>query len=269
MSLKYFSKNGEILPIEEALIPVKNLEYSYGFGVYESIKIRKDKTFHLEVHIERLFNSATIVGVEHKLRQEEIIRYCKELIEKLEAQSFNIKILLIGARNPEDCLLFIIPSMPLFPRRDYYKNGVHTVSRVFERLFPQAKTLNMLGSYLAYSHARKKDCYDALLIDREGFVLEGTRCNFFAMRGKDIISPPYEKVLDGITRRNLLKLAADNGYGYLEENISFKELGSYDSFFLTSTSSKLLPISKIDDMDISISEELKALVKLVLKDENF
>ena len=159
--------------------------------------------------------------------------------------------------------------MPLYPRRDYYKNGVHTVSRNFERLFPQAKTLNMLGSYVAYTIARKQECYDALLIDNEGNILEGTRCNFFAMKENTIISPPYEKILDGITRRHLLKLASESGFDYLEENIPFKDLKSYDSFFLTSTSSKVLPISKIDDNEITISEPLKKLVKLVLKDDNF
>ena len=269
MSLDYFSKNGEILPIEQAVIPVRNIEYSYGYGVYEAIKIRNNKAFHLEDHVERLFHSAKIVAVDHELSYETILDYCQKLIEKLEPSSFNLKILLIGAREPKDCLLFITPSMPLFPRRDYYKKGVRTISKQFERLFPQAKTLNMLGSYLAYTVARKKDCYDALLIDNDGNILEGTRCNFFAMRGKTIISPPYEKILDGITRRNLLKLVSDNGFGYLEENIPFQDLSSYDSFFLTSTSSKVLPISKIDDQEIEISDSLKELVKLVLKDENF
>src|SRR3990167_8822085 len=65
MDFKYFSRNGKILPIEDATIPLSNIEYQYGFGVYESIRIANGTPLFLNEHLERLENSAKIIGLEH------------------------------------------------------------------------------------------------------------------------------------------------------------------------------------------------------------
>lgn len=173
--------------------------------------------------------------------------------------------LLIGGKTPEEAQLNIIPLAPLFPPRKLYKEGVRVTPFNYERAFPKAKTLNMLMSYIAFREAKKDSSYDALLIDSEGMVLEGSRCNFFAMKGRELISPPEEKILDGITRENVLKVALENGYTLTYDDIPLEKIGDYDGLFLTSTSAKLLPISKVGNLETPISSELFELIKLVKK----
>ena len=240
----YFSKNGQILPINEAIIPIENIEYSYGFGVYETIKVRNGVLYFASQHIDRLFKSAEIIGLFHPYGKAQIKTYLEDLIDKLKPESCNIKMLLIGGREP---LLFITALAPLFPDRKLYSQGVKTITVRYERLLPNAKTLNMLPSYMAYKKAKESDCYDAIYIDSEGFITEGTRTNFFAIKGSILFSPPEPKILAGVTRKTVLFVAKKYGFKVQEKNISLAKIGQYDGAFLTSTSTKIIPIRQIDD----------------------
>lgn len=264
MVFKYFSKNGQILPIEEAAIPVSNIEYSYGFGVYENIRFRNSILYFIDQHVERLFKSAEAIGLVHKFTKDEIKKYIGELVEILKTDSYNLKILLIGGENP---LLFVIPLAPHFPDRKLYSYGAKTITFKNERLFPNAKTLNMLPSYIAYKKAKENNCYDALLIDSSENIIEGTRTNFFTIRDSVIFSPPKEKILEGVTKMTVLFVAKKHGFEFKETDISLSDIDSYDGAFLTSTSAKIVPIKQIDDFTFSqIPEKLKELMNLY---ENF
>lgn len=272
---KHFSKNGQILPIEGANIPLGNVEYSYGFGVYETMKVRNGVIYFVDQHVNRLFKSSEIIELVHPYTKEQIKGYIDELINKLRFEtdnseiSCNIKMLLIGGREP---LLFIIPLAPLFPDRKLYSHGAKTITVEYERLLPNAKTLNMLPSYMAYKKAKENDCYDAICIDSEGFITEGTRTNFFAIKGSILFSPPEPKILAGVTRKTVLFVARKHGFEIQEKDIPLSEIDQYDGAFLTSTSTKIVPIQKIDDFVFpQIPEKLKELMSAYdtfLKDSN-
>jgi branched-chain amino acid aminotransferase len=256
----YFSRNGRILPMEQAVIPVSNIEYSYGFGVYEAMKVRGGIVYFVDLHVERLFSSADVIGIAHSFTPEEIKKYIGDLLAKLAVDACNIKILLIGGREP---LLFIIPLAPLFPDRKLYSHGAKTITVQYERPFPHAKALNMLPSYVAYKKAKESGCYDALLVNREGNILEGTRTNFFVIKGRALFTPPKEYVLEGVALRTVILAAQKNDYAVQEIDIPLTSLGNYDGAFLTSTSSKIMPISQIDNFAFpAITESLKELMHL-------
>lgn len=262
-SFQLFSLNGKIFSADQALISVNNLEFTYGFGVYETMKVRKDILYFPEQHIERLMYSAKCIGLEHHFASKQVIQYIKDLVAKIHVDACNIKILLIGASKPENVLLYILPLAPLFPDRNLYKQGAFLSSIKHERWMPQAKTLNMLPSYVMYTQAKKQGSYDALLVDHEGNITEGTRTNVFVMQGKTIISPPREDILEGVTRLTIEKIALRNGYKIQEEKISRKDILEFESMFLSSTSSKIIPVRKVDtDEYPSFSPELLGLMKL-------
>lgn len=259
----FFSKNGQIFPREEATIPISNIEYSYGFGVYETLKVRNGVLYFVDQHVERLFHSAEIIGLTHSFTKESIKQYLQELLHALgfdssDTSACNIKMLLIGGKEP---LLYIIPLRPLFPDRKLYSHGAKTLTVHYERLFPHAKTLNMLGSYLAYKKAKENGCYDALLLNNEGYITEGTRTNFFTIKDKTIFSPPEKDILEGVTRLTVLYSAKQHGFTIKEKEIMFSNLNEYEGAFLTSTSSKIIPIKQIDDFVFSeIPQQLKDLM---------
>jgi branched-chain amino acid aminotransferase len=255
----FFSKNGHILPIEQAVIPLSNIEYSYGFGVYETLKVRHGILYFVDQHVERLFASAEIIGLEHSFAKEDVKRYIQELVSKLAIDACNIKMLLIGGKEPQ---LFIQALAPLFPDRKLYSDGAKTITVNYERLYPNAKTLNMFPSYMAYRKARKAGCYDALLINKDGNIIEGTRTNFFALKVNELHTPPLKEVLEGVTRQTVIAVAKKHGFKLVEGDIPLDKIGDYDGAFLTSTSTKIIPIKQIDDFSFpEIPAALRELMK--------
>ncbi len=263
MKFKYFSRNGKILPVEQAVIPLSNIKYAYGFGVYENIRISNGVVFFLKDHIERLIKSAKIIGLIHPFDEAFISKSVFDLIKNYKSETFNLKILLIGGSTKEKATLNILCLNPLFPDRKLYRDGAKFITCNYERTFPHAKTLNMLESYLAYSKAREAKAYDALLIDHNGFILEGTRTNFFCIKDKTIYTPFEKDILFGVMRKAMLKVALQNKYSIVEKNIKLDDIKSFCGAFVTSTSSKIIPVRSIDSIVLSYSDQLKILMKLL------
>ncbi len=260
----YFSLNGQLLPIEKALIPLDNLEFSYGFGVYEALKVRNKIVYFPEKHIERLFHSAKTINLKVPLSPEAVFSALKDFtIAISEHSSYNIKIVCVTNN------LYIFATAPLFVPDKLYRLGAKVITYSGERQFPQAKTLNMLMSYLAYAKAREEQAYDALLVDREGFICEGTRTNFFFTDGTTIFTPPKEKVLEGVTKLTLTEALSVKGIIVEEKTVKKDDICTnnflnphYQGFFLTSTSSKVLPISQIDEQVVSVPAIIQAVKEI-------
>ncbi len=261
MAFPVFSKNGEILPASEATVPLSDIAYAYGFGVYETIRAVRGKALFLNDHLERLMHSARIIALPHPFSTGAMSAWTEELLKKIDAEACNLKMLLIGGRDAATATLYIIPLSPLFPDKRLYIHGAKALTVHHERYLPQAKTLNMLPSFLAYRSAKDAGCYDALLVDRSGCITEGTRTNFFAMKGKTLISPPAKDILEGVTLKHVIETAKENGFALEYAPIPLAEIASYDGAFLTSTSSKIMPLSQIDLTPLVIPDALKELLQ--------
>jgi branched-chain amino acid aminotransferase len=264
MAFPVFSQNGKILPVSQAAVSLTNVEYAYGFGVYETIRAVRGTAVFLEEHAERLMQSAKIIDLAHPFSKDEVTRWVNELLKVLGPEAVcNIKILLIGAPEASGAMLSILPLAPFFPDKKHFKTGASAITFSSERLFPQAKTLNMFGSYYAYRLAKRKGCYDALLLNHKGEVTEGTRTNVFGIKDRVIFSPPKKDILEGVTRMHVLQVAKEAGYELREEPLPLPKLLGLDGVFLTSTSTKILPLTRIDDHQFaSVPEPLLELIKL-------
>ncbi len=240
------------MPLHEALLPLTSLEFSYGFGVYETLRVDHGQVRFMEDHCERLLVSARIIGLEHTFTQTNIAAWIPELTATCDAEAYNLKMLLIGGKTAAEASLYILPLPAYFPERKLWRDGCSVVTYAYERPFPQAKTLGMLGSYVAYREARAQGAYDALLINHRGQITEGSRTNVFAVRGGAIVSPPEEHILAGVTRKHVLQAAAKLGLEVRYETIPLADITTYDGFFLTSTSSKVMPVANIDQFPFAI-----------------
>ncbi len=250
MSNDYFSHNGTVLPSKQAIVRLDNIQYSYGFGVYETLRVTRGVVFFMREHVERLFESARIIGLEHHFDATLIKDSIADVLKAGGTTDCNLKMLLIGGQKPQSADLYILVLNPLYPDRKLYRNGAHSVSYRYERYLPHAKTLNMLPSYLAYRTARMAGAYDALLVNSAGCITEGSRTNFFCIQGKTIVSPPESELLLGVMRAAVLKVAHENNYTYIERDIPISSLEKYDGAFLTSTSSKIIPLRSVDNLKL-------------------
>lgn len=261
MEFPTFSKNGTILPISQAVVPLDNLEYAYGYGVYETIKVRNSILYFGQQHVERLFHSAELIQIQHSYFISNTISHIQNFVSSLEVDSCNLKIMLIGGKTSGEADLYIFATSPLYPDRKLYKYGAKTITAHYERWLPNAKSLNMLPSYLIYRKATLMDCYDALLIDRDGCIREGTRTNFFVIKGRTVVSPPTNKILEGVTRKTIISVLKQNNFDYEERDIPLESIHTFDGAVLSSTSTKIIPIREIDDQQISIKDTVYELMK--------
>jgi len=259
----YYTFNGDLRPAAEAVVPIDDINFAYGYGVYETLKLRKGVVFFPDRHAERLLHSAEIIRLAHPFSRENIERSVLELARANGMRDANIKMLLIGSPDieaAEGAHLYVFMLNPLFPRRELYRDGAFAVCFDGERRYPQAKSLDMLTSTLAYRSARRAGAYDALLVNREGRITEGTRTNLFYTDGTTVYQPPKESSLLGVTKLTLEEVLEQRGVEVLERPLLRSEVGSWDGYFLTSTSSKVIPVSRIEDHRFEIPEIVRDIM---------
>jgi len=259
MTGPFFSLNGKLSPLAEATVPWDDLAFAYGFGVYETLKVRHGLVYFPEMHEERLWHSARTIGLEHPFHPGDFGGYINALVEANTLADANLKALLVGGPKVADARLVIIALNPLFPDRKDYKHGATAITWDGERVYPQAKTLNMLVSYLAYRKAQKQGAYDALLVNRVGEITEGTRTNFFVVEGDSLVTAPAEQVLEGVTQLTVRQVVKQLGIPLVERPLPLSERGRWEGAFLTSTSTKIMPLRRIDDAPIPLNPLIDSL----------
>jgi branched-subunit amino acid aminotransferase/4-amino-4-deoxychorismate lyase len=264
MTGAWCSLNGELIPTARAAIPVDDIDFTYGYGVYETLKVRAKILYFPELHAERLLHSASIVGLVSEwesrlgksMRRDDIVSWIRGLVRANETADANVKMLLVGAR------LYIMTLNPLFPGRRLYRDGGTAIIAEGERVFPRAKSLNMLVSTLAFRKAQAAGAYDALLCGRDGLITEGTRTNLFFTDGGCLYTPPEDTVLTGVTRLTLARALKEEGLCLEEKPLPRAELSRWEGYFLTSTSTKIVPLVRVGERAFGIPDITRRVMKL-------
>ena len=243
--------NGQVINESEAKVFVFDKAYFFDFAVYSSLKVIKGKIFFADYHADRLLESARIIDLGHGFNKAQIVAWLELAVTENNLADGLLKVVLIGdADNNTDAKLYITPiaGVTFYPDK-LYKHGAKVITYRGERQLPTSKVKDLLLGFLAYREAKKVDALDALLIDHDGNIREGTRTNFFAIKGNTLITPPTAVVLEGITKKIIMEIAADD-FEIREENIPADKLADYEEFFITSTSMNVMPVSQIDDLVI-------------------
>jgi branched-chain amino acid aminotransferase len=237
--------NGRLEKPSSAMVSLDDTDATYGYGCYETLKIRSGVLYFPEFHEARLIRSAATLGIENGLEPGDVVSALELLQRSNAVRECNIKIMLIGrdGRNA-DWYAFMLP--PVVPPASAYTDGVSCLLFRGERHFPQAKSLSMLLSTIAYRAAGVRGCYDALLVDGGGHITEGTRTNVFYVlpgEGGVVYTPPVSEVLEGITRKTLIEALAEADIMTIERPLLAGEaLAGAASLMVTSTSSRVIPV---------------------------
>ena len=257
-------RNNEIIREEDAVIPVVSREVQFSFSVYEALRIISGHVVHLDDHLRRLESSCRAINLVHPFTDAMIEASINRLIENDGIKDATARIFIVGGSDP---LFFVTYTDLLSYPSSYYKEGVRATLYHGERFLPEAKTSNLLMQYIALEEAKRKGAFEALLVDRNDSVLEGTRSNFYGIKGKCLYTAPDSAVLSGITRISVLKAAAMLGFEIIYEAPKASELASYDTFFISSTSMAAMPVSYIDDIPVSRDcwDDVISIMKLVRK----
>lgn len=267
--------NNKVVPSAEAKISVFDHGFLYGDGIYETLRVYDGVVFMFEEHLQRLFRSASLIGLDIK---REIADIKVAVYETLQANSLtNAYIRLTVSRgygavglDPDLCkepsFVVITNDFKDYPQA-YYLEGIKlmiaTVRRnLREAINPQIKSLNFLNNVLAKIEAKKNDVHEAIMLNAAGHVAEGTISNIFFVKDGILHTPSIEcGILDGITRAMVFGLAIKNGIAVREGAYTPEELYQASEVFITNTTMEVMPVSRVDDINYSIGDTARLLLK--------
>ncbi|MFA5076634.1 MAG: aminotransferase class IV [Patescibacteria group bacterium] len=262
--MEYAIFNGQIIPKGKATISIADKGYFFDFSVYSSIKVIQGKMFFPDYHISRLLESARVIDLGHQFNKKQILNWLESVVKKNKIKDVLLRLVLIGdPDNDSQAKIYIFPvtGLTFYPDK-VYREGIKVITYHGQRRYPNSKTKDLLLGFLAYREAKRQNANEALLIDSDGNIREGTQTNFFAIKGQTLIMPPKSKVLEGVTKKILLA-AVKGQFKIKEADIPFKKLKNYDEFFITSTTRNVVPIRQIDRLVLgSVFPKVKVIQQL-------
>ena len=230
---------------------VETFDYSENLTVYEVIRLIEGVPLFFEDHLKRLHYSANLSGYTINLTDYEIYHSIKQLSIENQVLNGNIK-LLFQFQNNQLASFFCFFIKHNYPNELQYKNGVNVKLFSFERLNPNAKIVSIDSRQKSDSFIEDSLIYEALLVNKNGWITEGSRSNVFFLKNNLLFTSPKSLILPGITRKFVLKLANLASLDIVEECVNQKDIHFYDAVFLSGTSPKILPIASIENVSYNV-----------------
>lgn len=242
----YFIVNGNIKSVKKSNI-FKMIERP---SIYEVIRIIDGVPLFLEEHLDRMYHSAELINYTIDEDKNKIKEYIKKLTLKNNVKQLNIKLLLGETKKKEKVfLVYFIESF--YPPQDYYINGIHTILFDYERDNPNAKVLFSSFKDQVSKELKSQEAFEALLVNKSGYILEGSRSNIFFVKENKIYTAKAKDVLMGITREYIYKICEGLSIEIIEESMGKDELHKLEGAFMTGTSVNVLPISTIGEIKLN------------------
>ena len=212
--------------------------------IYEVLRVIKGKPIFLETHLRRMKNSFELVNIEFKFTYEEISMKINNLIKTENKSEGNIKIT-YGVHEKILRIFFIEHS---YPSSEMYECGVKTILYFGERENPNAKIVNKSFREKVNTEIKVKNAYEAILVDKNGYITEGSKSNIFMVKDNELITSPIKAVLPGVTRGEIIKIAERLGIKTKEVEYKSSDINKLDGMFISGTSPKVLPIKEVNDI---------------------
>jgi branched-chain amino acid aminotransferase len=280
--------NGEFVAWEDAKVHVLTHALHYGTGVFEGIRAYETPNgtaiFRNQDHLDRLEKSAKLYYMDLPYTPEQLREVTHELIARNGFKSCYIRPLVwrgygpMGLNpldNPVEAMVAVW-EWGAYLGEEGKRNGVRARVSSYRRissesLIPHSKASGQyLNSVLAKIESVKAGYEEAILLDDNGYVCEGTGENVFVIKDGVIHTPGQaDGILDGINRKSCIQIARDLGYEVIERNIARAELALSDEVFLTGTAAELTPMREIDDIEIGPPGPITREIQGVFEDALF
>ena len=256
--------DGEFVPWQEAKVHVLTHTLHYGTGVFEGVRAYKTPKgtaiFRLADHTRRLFNSATILGIKIPFTEEEINQAQKELVKKNKLETAYLRPMVfygsegMGLRADNLKVHCIIAAWEwgTYLGEENMKNGIRVKTSSFSRYHPNSSMSrakvngHYVNSMLALQEALADGYDEALMLDVNGNVAEGSGENIFLVSGGKLYTPELNAILNGITRQTIIELAYENDMTVIERRITRDEAYIADEIFFTGTAAEVTPVRELD-----------------------
>lgn len=257
--------DGEIVPVDQAQVSVLDHGLLYGDGVFEGIRFYDGRAFLLEAHLKRLDDSARAIALTLPCSVDHLSAIVQDVIDAYGEPSGYIRLVVTRGPgplgiNPATCPkpgMFVIASQLQMTDTIKRSQGIRTIIAATRRLpvdglDPRIKSLNYLNHILARIEANRSGVEEALMLNQQGFVAEGTADNIFIVRNGELLTPSTSNgALEGITRNLVIHLAKQAHINVRESSLAPYDLYTADECFLTGTGAELIPVRDIDGRPLS------------------
>ena len=264
--------NGQLIEWRDAKTHVLTHTLHYGMGVFEGVRAYETAEgpaiFRLQEHTKRLFNSAKILGMKLPYTQDEINQAHIDVVKANNLHSCYFRPMAyygaakLGVAPQADDVQVILAAWPwgAYLCEEGMKRGIRVRVSSFTRHHPNIHMIkakangNYLNSILANTEATRDGYDEAILLDAQGYVAEGSGENIFVVNEGRLYTPALDVALDGITRKSVIAIAEEMGLPVIEKRITRDELYAADEVFFTGTAAEVTPIREIDNREIGIGE---------------
>ena len=244
---KFYLNNGVLYPINDFI----DEDYKEKI-IYEVLRVVNGKPVFLKEHLARMQKSFKLINAKFPYSEEEIEALIIKVIKKNDNAIGNIKV----TYNISNGNLKIYYIMHSYPAEEYYEKGVKVILYYGERENPNLKIVSTGFRVKIAEKLKEAKAHEALLVDRNGVITEGSKSNFFAIKDKKLITAKGEAVLRGITRDKIFKIAEELDVEVEEREIKATEIRNLDALFISGTSVAILPISQVDDIKFDFNNEI-------------
>ncbi len=256
--------NGTWLPKQEAKVSIWDHGFLYGDGIFEGIRVYKGYVFKLKEHLNRLYASAAAIDLTIPHSPDEMEDLIIETVRKNGLKESYIRLVISrGAGDlgidPRKCkeptVMILADKINLYPE-ELYKTGIKVMIASTRRNPPDSlngriKSLNYLNNILAKLEHIRAGLDEAIMLNHEGYVVEGTAENVFVVKDRKLLTPPcYLGALEGITRGVVMGLAAEIGFRAEEALLNSYDLYTCSELFLTGTGAEIIPVVEVDGRKI-------------------
>ena len=264
---KFIWKNGSFEKWEDTSVHILSHTMHYGTGVFEGLRAYKTNNgpaiFRLKDHTNRLFDAASKISLKIPYSPDELNHVQKEIFIKNNlAEGYLRPIVFLGSeslgiRATELSVNVAVAAWewPSYMDPEAKEKGISIIKSSYEQYSnPLHSGYKIIGTYInstmALHEAIDKGADEALLLDKNGNISEGSGENIFIVKDNKIYTPKKDHCLNGITRQSVITVAKDFGINVTEKDITYDEACSADETFFTGTAVEITPITKIDSYKI-------------------
>ena len=261
---KFIWLNGDFHPFNNTNIHLLSNTLHYGMGVFEGVRAYSTNDggaiFRLNDHTERLYAAASKINITIPYSADELCQVQIDTMSKNDLKEGYIRpIVFLGSESmglrSQDSLSVNVAvacwEWPSYMDPDAKKNGISVIKSPFQQYDnPLYSNNKIIGTYvnsiMAVNDAISKGAEEAILMDKNGYISEGSGENLFIVKNSALITPTTDYCLNGITRQSVISIAKNLGYSVEEKNLSFDDLLDADEAFYSGTAVEITPISNVD-----------------------
>lgn len=260
-----FNIDGQPKAAEEATISVLDHGLLYGDGVFEGFRFYSGRIFRVDQHLERLKDSAKAIGLTLPMSFDAMTQAMNDTIVRSGQSEGYIRLVVTRGVGPlgidsttcaDPRTIVIVDELALVDK-DIVQQGIKVIIASTRRLAtdqldPRIKSLNYLNNILARNEANAAGAQEAIMLNRDGRIAEGSADNVFIVQNGELLTPPTtEGALAGITRQVVMELAENCNIKSREALLTPFDLVTSDECFLTGSGAELIPVRQIGDTELS------------------